>query len=572
MLLFFIAGLCLGNHLTSVLSVILIAAFVFYRKEYRKEIFRYAAVFLLGFSVYLYLPLRSSGGPFLNWGAPESFSSFMKVLSREAYGHSLDLVSRTVSLREVYVPHLKHLAGYLAGEYTPPLFGITVLVILGAFVKRFSEIRLLPALLFLLSGPFFLLMAKMPVNPHSLAIVEVSYVLSEAMYLLLFTVSLAFLFFGKEKARIRALVIIMFSALGIFLGIKNYRVLDMSDNRLAYCYASDMDKSLNPDSVLIMRRDHPLFSLWYFQYTGECLNNIIIISKGLMSAQWYREKIKEDYPDFELPEIFTDDESFIAAIISDSLKTGRDIFMTPAVLAELSEKFRNRYLFKPNGLAFIYQKPEYVYKRPEVLSGLMEGFRIRSCKRGYMGYSDFFSRDFLNIYSSSYCDLASEFIRDGKYSAARPLYSKAVAMCPENSGAYSGLAYIFMREGNYGRAVYFYSRAVDVFEKRIRNLTRKERYFKDLARIVSNRGAAYEKLYRKTGDTGYFHKAEKDYFSSIRYDPGYSMSYYNLAVLYWGKDWLKTVNYLKKAQGMDPANTKIKTYLSRAKSYLDKDI
>ena len=95
----------LGNHLTSVFIIIPMAIYLLVTGgDKRKEWKNYFSFAVLGISTYLYLYVRSYGGPFLNWGDPSSLSGLWQVLSREAYGHSLDLVSRQVTLKQVFVP------------------------------------------------------------------------------------------------------------------------------------------------------------------------------------------------------------------------------------------------------------------------------------------------------------------------------------------------------------------------------------------------------------------------------------------------------------------------------------
>jgi hypothetical protein len=88
-LLSFLYALSFGNHMSAVLLVpavlfILIAT-------YRVAIFRpkrlslVVALFLLGLSVYLFLPIRSAQNPILDWGNPETWSNFVRHVSGWQY-------------------------------------------------------------------------------------------------------------------------------------------------------------------------------------------------------------------------------------------------------------------------------------------------------------------------------------------------------------------------------------------------------------------------------------------------------------------------------------------------------
>jgi tetratricopeptide (TPR) repeat protein len=75
----FFYGLSAGNHATVVfyLPAILLLFFVWERKARFKNLLVVSLVFLIGFSVYLYLPIRSFTEPTIDWGNPESFQEFI---------------------------------------------------------------------------------------------------------------------------------------------------------------------------------------------------------------------------------------------------------------------------------------------------------------------------------------------------------------------------------------------------------------------------------------------------------------------------------------------------------------
>ena len=80
----FLFGLSLGTYGAMVLYLPAFLGFCFLadRRWYRdfRVLFMGVFFFLLGFSVYLYLPLRSSTHPFLDWGEPRTLSRFLNHL------------------------------------------------------------------------------------------------------------------------------------------------------------------------------------------------------------------------------------------------------------------------------------------------------------------------------------------------------------------------------------------------------------------------------------------------------------------------------------------------------------
>ena len=84
-LLGFLFGLSLGNH--SLIIALTLPAFLFYilgndfRLLWNLKIISITLFFaLLGFSVYLYLPLRSSNLLFFDWGNPDNLNNFITVV------------------------------------------------------------------------------------------------------------------------------------------------------------------------------------------------------------------------------------------------------------------------------------------------------------------------------------------------------------------------------------------------------------------------------------------------------------------------------------------------------------
>jgi hypothetical protein len=85
----FVLGLSFANHMTTILLVPGLLYFFFTTYRFSRQAWRrllYATLpFLLGLSVYVYLPIRAAQHPVLNWGDPSSFERFIWHVTGKQY-------------------------------------------------------------------------------------------------------------------------------------------------------------------------------------------------------------------------------------------------------------------------------------------------------------------------------------------------------------------------------------------------------------------------------------------------------------------------------------------------------
>lgn len=136
---------------------------------------------LAGLSVYLYLPVRSSTGPFLDWNHPAVLANFVESFARTRYGGTLDLISRNYAVGEMFVDNLRLWGAHLWEAFGPAL----AFAAFGAAVDcREDRSRFYGRLAaWWWAGPVFIFLANMPPNPHAAAIIEPHYLLSDVVLL-----------------------------------------------------------------------------------------------------------------------------------------------------------------------------------------------------------------------------------------------------------------------------------------------------------------------------------------------------------------------------------------------------
>lgn len=265
----FIFGLSLGNHHTLLLlaPAFLVLAFGIIREQ-RLNWLRWAGVgmmaLLLGLSIYAYLPLSAARGPALNWGDPDNFSRFWRVISRKDYG-SVSLTVEGAEARK-WSMYAKQSARWLrAMTQDVPGAAMLILGIAGIFVAP-PFVGAACVLGLLLSGPFFLWLGNPPFDPQTSGALERFFVLP--FLSLTWTIPWALHWIwkrvGQSSAGMGALTA---AALALAAGSVYGSAAPRRDHYLLYDFGRNILRSLPRHSYFLMEGgDDPMYSMAYFLF------------------------------------------------------------------------------------------------------------------------------------------------------------------------------------------------------------------------------------------------------------------------------------------------------------------
>ncbi len=306
-LLGFVYGLSLGNHLTMALLMPSVALFVWReRRPLRWTLLGAVALsLLLGLSVYLYLPLRAAQNPPLNWGNPQTPRQFLWLVSAALYRQFV------FALPWSQVPaRLSAWANLLIRQFG--LWGL-LLGLVGVWYLQYRDrsFSYLSWLAFILYTIY-----AMGYNTSD----SYLYLIPTFMFFALWLgggINVVLSYLADVWPKTRAVVWIGY---GLALAIPltslgaNFGDMDLSQDRTAYDFGREIIDALPAEAVAITNNDQYIFTLWYFQYAVTGRVDLAILDEALLPYRWYRENLQINHPDLSVPDT-ADLTTFIMANI-----------------------------------------------------------------------------------------------------------------------------------------------------------------------------------------------------------------------------------------------------------------
>ena len=291
-------GFLLGNHLTGILALPLL--FIHSDFSYKGKPIKKIAQNILsalnlkwllgltaGLSVYLLIPFRAQKLPPVNWGHVSDFQSFWWLISGAMYQERLSNISWAYILNSFQLFN-----GFLLKE-----IGIITL-----FLALFSAIFLFKPSKLYFSTIWIAL---------SYSLFSIIYY-SPDSYLYLIPVFISFsIWIGQssayildkipKKKHLKNIAISVSISLLLIQAIIKIPLMDISGDNRAEEYAQTILESAPKEAILITDSDEALFSLWYFHFAQKTRPDLAIISQGLFDQAWYRQTLRDTYPNLIVP-------------------------------------------------------------------------------------------------------------------------------------------------------------------------------------------------------------------------------------------------------------------------------
>jgi len=288
-------GMGLGNHITLFffLPAVLLAAISAMRNGLPKKILIYQFLFvLMGLLVYLYIPLRASHVPPINWGDASNWEGFWWLVSGRAY-HNLVF---DISLEKV-ISRISALAFFLRQQFG--VFGI-ILAVIGLVQFNFKSKLIRPILLYLFF--VFAIFAIIYGTDDS-----VTYLLTPiAVFALWIGLALPILFSWAWKKIPIGTTLLIISALFLIFSIPvTFKKVDTHFKTAPADFAETILPQIPPNAILASSSDQDSFPLWYYHFGLGWRPDISLFTLPLTQFRWYQETLIHTYPGIEFPEPIT---------------------------------------------------------------------------------------------------------------------------------------------------------------------------------------------------------------------------------------------------------------------------
>jgi len=470
-----------------------------------------AVFFLIGLSVYIYLPLRSLQNPVLDSGNPENLKNLIRVFFRSDYGafalsklESLSSFSLGLSIFQIFdfLRSLFRNFGFLG-------FGIGLLGFLESLRKRLLVSWLL-VLIFLFSGVGFVLLSNVPKECLMRQyVLEKFYLLPSLIFSIWIGICMTTILENLRIKHLSYFITAIFLILPFSLLVANYPRLNESRNYFAYNYGQDLLRTLEPNSIFIVSDDTALFTLYYLQYVEGVREDVRLIPT-------YRPvksdcvEIKRKWPEIVPPGKNNFGERFVMDIIEYNIERHPIYVLSPYFLPGV---FPFNHI--PQGLVKkvnrdgLYNLPvnreDYVQELKR--EDFFKLYQVRD-RRDYNAFHDNRRASFvISRYAEAHNDMAVAYNYLSEFDEAIKECKKALEVKPDFAEAFNNLGSIYFRKNSIDDAIWSFKKAIQ--------------YKPDYAEAHNNLGSAY-------GAVGQNRLAMAEFRKAVRIKPDYVDAHYNL--------------------------------------------
>jgi len=430
----FLAGLSMGLHQTVVLLLpawFLLIVLADWRMLTRvKELVLATAFAMVGFSVHLYLPLRATQNPLLNWGDSKSSSQFLWHFLRKGYPdepHPRDLSLLWAQIKAFNVPR----------EFTW-LGAMLVLFALFCLWRRQRDV----VIAYLAGVAVFLLV----IAGHFNATPDLIF-LTEEFFTPLYLLSAVLIGVGlyhvlgyairnatlpeRYGLKIYILVLVLMLSLPVSLCAVNYYENDQHNNYIAYDYATNSLRSLPQNAVMFTWGDSGAFPLWYLQGVERMREDLDLPHTPHLVFDWYLDSMPRIFRDSNLRKF---DIQYSSPDVSLRIAVN-DLIDKRPVYIDFSTRYSvsfNDYVPVQKGIVYRLMRISEPRGLPDI--SVWNNYNNRGILEK-ISFLDLDTGKAILIYANSYLEAGEFLFSIGRFDEGMLMLDKAEQISPEMKAA-----------------------------------------------------------------------------------------------------------------------------------------
>lgn len=296
----FAYGLSLCNHSIMLLvGPVFVAYILLTGQERTLGWHRYAAALVLiglGLSIYAYLPLRSRADPPMDWGNPESWAAFWRVVFREQHQRLITQGPRSV---ERFVAQVHSFLKIYAWEFTPWIGWLALIGVVRTWKSRRPDCTFLVSL-FTVVALGAILIPNFDLDRKGIWVNTTYWIPAYAAAAVFIGVAVAGV---MDWSRLRVTSAILGMTLGLASVLSPLFVHYHHNNRSEYYFVRDYGLNLlstmDKGAVYFGGGDHTIFPLVYLQVVEGTRPDVLVANKyGYLDPSLF-----ENMPESERPRL-----------------------------------------------------------------------------------------------------------------------------------------------------------------------------------------------------------------------------------------------------------------------------
>ena len=442
-------------------------------------------LFVLGLLPYIYLPIRAFQNPSVNWGDPDTVGKFTNHVLRYDYGTFAFSSGADTFNFDVLLFYFQSLFWHFAAV------GV-VIAVLGLILSlQNKKLFGFLAISYLFLGPILIFLTRVQVTGSIDTKAAVGEFLSASYVIIAIFIGLgigAIYNLFSKRLKPLAIISVAFFAIPLFI---NFAKVDQSNNFLYENFSQELFNILPKNAILLISSDKGMMAPIYLQTVGGIRSDIKIVNFTLLPANWYKENLKQRYPQLVFPwDKFTRQTNFseAAKTICDQVVPNYPIYID-SFFGVFTPNFNQSCSYIPYGPVVKLDKQNTKMTNEEInqnqnywnttIVKLKQqkpaDYRTRQILRSYSEYLTYFGISLQELgkqdmaleqykrayeisadYAPSAHFIAQYHLSENKFDEAIVWEQKSIESDPRRPEPYNNLGFIYYEQKKDNKKAYFY--------------------------------------------------------------------------------------------------------------------